>query len=129
METDLYLYNFILHTFFIIHCCLWLGNLFFPLESGLSEARKALHSSLPCRMPGRNDKLEQISKILMTNLEVGTSASIYISGPPGTGKTACLTSLISNPQVCCFGKKLTYNIFDIFFLLLVYCIFHFYSGC
>ncbi|KZC06886.1 PREDICTED: cell division control protein 6 homolog [Dufourea novaeangliae] len=62
------------------------------------NARKALHSSVPETLPGRESELSQLEKFMEKHLKNGTSASLYISGPPGTGKTACLSKLMLKPE-------------------------------
>lgn len=63
------------------------------------EACKALHSSAPKRLPGREDKLEYIKDYLLKHSRDETSGSLYISGPPGTGKTASINVALSDPEV------------------------------
>ncbi|CAL7935755.1 unnamed protein product [Xylocopa violacea] len=62
------------------------------------NARKALHSSIPENLPGREAELQKLQEFLEDHLENETSGSLYVSGPPGTGKTACLSKLISKPE-------------------------------
>ncbi|XP_031838552.1 cell division cycle 6 [Nomia melanderi] len=62
------------------------------------NARQALHSSVPETLPGREPELTQLQEFMEEHLKNGTSASLYISGPPGTGKTACLSKLMLEPE-------------------------------
>ncbi|KAK9509919.1 hypothetical protein O3M35_004806 [Rhynocoris fuscipes] len=64
-----------------------------------SSAIKALHSTLPSKLPGREDKIDEISSIFYECLEMKKSATVYISGPPGTGKTACLNYIMQLPKI------------------------------
>lgn len=63
-----------------------------------SEARKALHSSLPENLIGRETELSQLENFIQSHLEKETSGSLYVSGPPGTGKTACLSKIMLKPK-------------------------------
>jgi len=67
-------------------------NLVKPLSvsNKYQDARKALHSSVTEDLPGREEELVKLHEFLNNHLEKKTSASLYISGPPGTGKTASL---------------------------------------
>ncbi|XP_078046379.1 cell division cycle 6 isoform X2 [Augochlora pura] len=62
------------------------------------NARKALHSSVPETLPGREPELSQLQDFMEEHVKTEKSASLYISGPPGTGKTACLSKLILRPD-------------------------------
>ncbi|XP_029048860.1 cell division control protein 6 homolog isoform X1 [Osmia bicornis bicornis] len=62
------------------------------------NARKALHSSVPENLPGREMELNQLQEFMEGHLKNETSGSLYVSGPPGTGKTACLSKLILKPE-------------------------------
>ncbi|XP_012278877.1 cell division control protein 6 homolog [Orussus abietinus] len=62
------------------------------------SARKALHSSTPESLPGRESELAQLRKFIDEHLKNETSGSLYISGPPGTGKTACLSKTMLLPE-------------------------------
>ena len=91
-----------------------------PNLSRMSEARNVLSSGLPDEICGREKQIDSIREFLDNNLgteqEVQKSKpgskkskkasskknckrSIYISGPPGTGKTTCLKRLFNEiPQ-------------------------------
>lgn len=58
------------------------------------NARKALHSSVPDTLPGRENELQKLQEFMEEHLKNETSGSLYVSGPPGTGKTACLSKLM-----------------------------------
>lgn len=58
------------------------------------QFRQALHSTAPINLPGREKELQELENIINTSLKKETSTSLYVSGPPGTGKTACLTNII-----------------------------------
>ncbi|EZA49517.1 Cell division control protein 6-like protein [Ooceraea biroi] len=63
------------------------------------DARKALHSSITEDLPGREEELAKLHEFLHNHLEKETSASLYVSGPPGTGKTASLFKIMQQPQL------------------------------
>nr|XP_012149856.1 PREDICTED: cell division control protein 6 homolog isoform X2 [Megachile rotundata] len=62
------------------------------------NARKALHSSVPENLPGREMELQQLQDFMTEHLKNERSGSLYVSGPPGTGKTACLSKLMLKPE-------------------------------
>lgn len=63
------------------------------------NARKSLHSCITDDLPGREEKLTSLQKYLSEHLDKGTSGSLYISGPPGTGKTACLFKIMQQSDI------------------------------
>ncbi|KAK2580921.1 hypothetical protein KPH14_005990 [Odynerus spinipes] len=62
------------------------------------EARKALHSSASENLPGRETELAKLQEFIGKHLENESSGSLYVSGPPGTGKTACLSKIMQQPE-------------------------------
>lgn len=77
----------------------------FPAE--FHEACRALHSSAPTNLPGREDMLKKMKDFFLKHLEKEKSGTLYVSGPPGTGKTACLHIAVSDPQIS-KGYKVVY---------------------
>ncbi|EFA03095.1 cell division control protein 6 homolog [Tribolium castaneum] len=63
------------------------------------NARRALHSSCPTNLPGREKELGDLKQFILQHLDEGTSGTLYISGPPGTGKTASLNLVLEDPQI------------------------------
>lgn len=63
-----------------------------------SKARKALHSAIPENLIGRETEQDKLENFIKTHLDNQSSASIYVSGAPGTGKTACLSKIMSKPK-------------------------------
>jgi len=59
-----------------------------------SAVRKALHSSSPDNLLCREKEISEIRSFLQNHLPKGKPGSLYISGAPGTGKTACLTKIM-----------------------------------
>ncbi|XP_008544810.1 cell division control protein 6 homolog [Microplitis demolitor] len=62
------------------------------------NARKALHSSVPESLPGREPELLELRNYIKQHLNNESSGSLYISGPPGTGKTASLSKIMMQPE-------------------------------
>ncbi|KAJ2492914.1 AAA ATPase [Coemansia sp. RSA 2050] len=63
--------------------------------SSFVATKTALHrSTAPPQIVGRESEQAAIRQFLQTTVEKGRGGSMYISGNPGTGKTACLQTLI-----------------------------------
>lgn len=66
-------------------------------KSYFSAALLNLHSGYTDSLPGREKQIECLKSFLKKHIKDNVSASMYISGPPGTGKTVTLHSLfVSN---------------------------------
>lgn len=63
------------------------------------NARKALNNTLPSNLPGREKEINELRHFIQSHLNSQTSSSMYISGPPGTGKTACLNLILQQEDV------------------------------
>ena len=61
--------------------------------------QSALHHSLPGNLIGRKNEQTEITEFICSHIKTQTSASMYISGAPGTGKTACLTKILTSSKV------------------------------
>lgn len=72
-------------------------------KSIYQSARKALYSSAPKTIPGRENELKELNTFITKHVEQGTSGSLYISGSPGTGKTATLSLILHAEEI---SKKL-----------------------
>ncbi|XP_023017321.2 cell division cycle 6 [Leptinotarsa decemlineata] len=72
-----------------------------PLKrnSVYQSARQALHSTAPTNMPGRENELKDMRSFIKNHLENKSSGSMYVSGPPGTGKTASLNMILKEDDV------------------------------
>lgn len=58
------------------------------------NARSVLNGCLIDKLPGRDKQLAELKSILKEHIESGRSGSLYVSGQPGTGKTACLSLIL-----------------------------------
>lgn len=63
------------------------------------NARKALNSTFPIKLPGREKELDELQSFIRFHLDSKSSGSMYISGPPGTGKTASLNIILQQEDV------------------------------
>ena len=65
------------------------------LDSPYKLAQANLHvSAVPTSLPCREEEYTQILEYLENAIEEGTGACIYISGVPGTGKTATVREVV-----------------------------------
>ncbi|KAK2740900.1 Origin recognition complex, subunit 1 [Onygenales sp. PD_40] len=65
-------------------------------SSPYRQARNLLHvSSVPTSLPCRNSEFDTVYNCLRVAITEGTGTCIYISGPPGTGKTATVREVIA----------------------------------
>ncbi|XP_046412210.1 cell division control protein 6 homolog [Neodiprion fabricii] len=67
-------------------------------SSKFQSARKALHSSVSANLPGREKELTELREFISHRLKDFSSGSLYVSGPPGTGKTASLSKIMLEPE-------------------------------
>jgi cell division control protein 6 len=63
--------------------------------SQFQSARAALHTGTPSYLLCREQQVDTMSKWLDKHLVQGKPGSMYVSGAPGTGKTATLTHLLN----------------------------------
>lgn len=63
------------------------------------NAKKVLHSYSTEELVGREEELKEINNFILNNIRKKTSGSLYISGPPGTGKTASVLQVLKNSNV------------------------------
>lgn len=63
--------------------------------SKYTSAKKVLNGNETWKLPGREEELGKLFEFLENSLVNQKSASIYISGPPGTGKTSCVNKLLN----------------------------------
>nr|ABI31383.1 Cdc6 [Drosophila americana]ABI31811.1 Cdc6 [Drosophila americana] len=74
-----------------------------PPRNKYQNARRVLNSAETLNLPGREPQLQELREFFTEHLESQTSGSLYVSGQPGTGKTACLSLLLRAPE---FAKRL-----------------------
>ncbi|KAJ2022902.1 AAA ATPase [Coemansia sp. S610] len=65
-----------------------------PVSSFVATKTVLHRSTAPPQIVGRESEQAAICQFLQTTVEKGRGGSMYISGNPGTGKTACLQTLI-----------------------------------
>ena len=66
--------------------------------------RQALHTSIPTNLIGRDHEQSVINSFITETMVNQQPGSLYLSGAPGTGKTACLTKALDQLEVCMFLK-------------------------
>lgn len=69
-----------------------------PVRNKYQNARRVLNSAECQKLPGREEQLEELTTFFREHLENKKSGSLYVSGQPGTGKTACLSLLLRSPE-------------------------------
>lgn len=74
-----------------------------PIRNKYQNARRILNSAECQNLPGREEQLDELRSFFKEHLEAKKSGSLYVSGQPGTGKTACLSLLIRSSE---FDKHL-----------------------
>ncbi|GFO32579.1 cell division control protein 6 homolog [Plakobranchus ocellatus] len=60
------------------------------------SAKRCLHTAKPDRLIGRDKEIRELEDFVSERLEDMTSGSLYISGPPGTGKTAVISHVVES---------------------------------
>ncbi|KAB0797562.1 hypothetical protein PPYR_08555 [Photinus pyralis] len=73
-------------------------------QKEFQTARKALHLTVPTEMPGRKKELADLSAFINNCVSEGKPGSLYISGPPGTGKTASVAIILEELTNCNIRK-------------------------
>ncbi|CAH2302239.1 cell division control 6 homolog [Pelobates cultripes] len=73
-------------------------RLFKQEGSCYQQAKHALNTALPERLLAREKETTIIQNFLKKHVSCGKPGSLYISGAPGTGKTACLNKLLQENQ-------------------------------
>lgn len=70
-----------------------------PEGLAYQETKRVLHSSVPDQLVGREVEIQKISDFVATHVSTQKAGSLYISGAPGTGKSACLMKVLNNDKV------------------------------
>lgn len=68
-------------------------------ESKFHSVKQALHTAVPERLLSREAERSSIRSFLEDKALKASPASLYISGAPGTGKTACLNCVLQEMKV------------------------------
>lgn len=69
------------------------------LAIAYQNAKKALQAVLPEKVVEREKETAEINAFIADHITNRTSGSLYVSGAPGTGKTAVIKNLMSTLQV------------------------------
>ena len=92
--------EFVNKGYLCLDCCY--GAVFIVIiiiASPLQIVKSALHTAMPTVLTGRQLEITRIKDFLLNHVATETPGSLYISGPPGTGKTAAVTQYLTNPEV------------------------------
>ncbi|KAI1887125.1 hypothetical protein AGOR_G00202910 [Albula goreensis] len=73
-------------------------RLFAGEGSQYHTVKQALHTAVPGRLLSRQEERTSIRSFLTNRVKGGLPASLYISGAPGTGKTACLNCVLQEME-------------------------------
>ncbi|XP_004684280.1 PREDICTED: cell division control protein 6 homolog [Condylura cristata] len=60
------------------------------------QAKLVLNTALPDRLPAREKEMDVIRNFLRDHICGTKAGSLYLSGAPGTGKTACLSRILQD---------------------------------
>ncbi|XP_075033222.1 cell division control protein 6 homolog [Mixophyes fleayi] len=83
-------------------------RLFKQEGSCYQQAKSALNIAVPERLLAREKETTAILSFLKTHVSCKKPGSLYISGAPGTGKTACLNKLLQENKEILKGCKTVY---------------------
>ncbi|KAM9295993.1 cell division control protein 6 homolog [Gastrophryne carolinensis] len=72
------------------------------------QAKCALNTAVPEHLLGREKETKTMLDFLNAHVASGKPGSLYISGAPGTGKTACLTKMLQENKEVLKGAKTVY---------------------
>ncbi|XP_064180557.1 cell division control protein 6 homolog [Anguilla rostrata] len=74
------------------------AQLYSEEESCYHSVKQALHTAVPEHLLSRDKECASIRSFLTDKVKLGIPASLYISGAPGTGKTACLNCILQEME-------------------------------
>ena len=77
----------------------WLNESIYFTDRCYQTAKQSLHTAKPDHLVGRDQEVAEITGFLKTHLDKQSAGSLYISGAPGTGKTAALLHIIDDFKV------------------------------
>ena len=63
------------------------------------STKKSLHTAKPTRLIGREEERKRMGDFISERVQRKSSGSLYISGAPGTGKTAVITHILDELKV------------------------------
>ncbi|CAC5414696.1 CDC6 [Mytilus coruscus] len=72
-------------------------------------AKQSFHTAKPDRIVGREVETETVNQFVRGHVTKKTGGSLYISGAPGTGKTAVLTHILDNVKAAHSCKSVYLN--------------------
>lgn len=77
------------------------SNCLFTSDTGTcyQQAKLVLHTAVPDRLPAREKEMNVIRNFLREHICGKKAGSLYLSGAPGTGKTACLSRILQDLEV------------------------------
>ncbi|KAL8567665.1 hypothetical protein ACOMHN_054476 [Nucella lapillus] len=67
-----------------------------PDQGSYQRAKQSLHTANPDQLVGREEEVGQVCGFLTAHLERRCGGSLYISGAPGTGKTAAVMHVLQD---------------------------------
>lgn len=70
-----------------------------PKSSKQRSIKRALVDNVNFRLPGRETEFDELSSYINNIVATNGSGSLYISGAPGTGKTATLNKIINSDEL------------------------------
>jgi Cdc6-like AAA superfamily ATPase len=73
------------------------------------EAKKLLHASIPERIVSRTKETDDIKTYLETCFNENKTLSLYVNGPPGTGKTVSICHVLDSLKVNIFFNEILQN--------------------
>ncbi|XP_066504091.1 cell division control protein 6 homolog [Hoplias malabaricus] len=74
-------------------------------KSHYQSVKQALHTAVPERLLSREDERAKIVSFLENHVVPGKPSSLYISGAPGTGKSACLNCVLQEQKTLLKGVQ------------------------
>ncbi|XP_069607725.1 cell division control protein 6 homolog [Ranitomeya imitator] len=85
------------------------GTCLFKQEASCyQQAKCALNTTVPDRLLAREKETSTLLSFLKSHVSSGKPGSLYISGAPGTGKTACLNKLLQENKEILKNCKTVY---------------------
>ena len=73
--------------------------------------RQSLNSGTPATLVCRDEQIDTMQDFLSKHLKSGKPGSLYVSGAPGTGKTACLNFLLDEMKASILAEVIIWNLY------------------